>query len=236
MYCPGYFAFPPPGAPLSATGCGANAPPETQENEKQLETAEEAKAKAKRAAEERAREEERKAREATLRARTAADAELALQGEIEYVRMGFSIRDKYGRVDKERTAFIRAEMQRRDELANPAKQWEAYETRWRALLASREPVIFLDIPWPMAKLALSVEELDPDKIVDFFLHSLDIPGCTVSRYDRFRGAMLRWHPDKMSAVVARTVKFDLADVREGINIVFRALHEFVQEIRDQESP
>ncbi|KAI0372053.1 hypothetical protein BV20DRAFT_140198 [Pilatotrama ljubarskyi] len=190
----GYFAFPPPGGPFNATARGVEQPSETREDEKQpgpQRSTEEAAAEATRRAEERARKKERESLEAMLQAGLQLDQELALQGEIENVRMGFSIRDRFGRVDKERTEFIRAEMLKRDELAKPAKRWEAYEKRWRALLASKDPVIFQDIPWPTTQPPMSVGELDADDIVDFFLDLLEIPGCSVSEYARFRSAILR---------------------------------------------
>ncbi|KAI0777779.1 hypothetical protein BD413DRAFT_602066 [Trametes elegans] len=160
------------------------------------------------------------------------EQEQALQGEMEYVRMGFSIRDRYGRVDKTRTDFVRAEIRRRDELARLIKQWEAYEARWRAILSSDGPLAFVDIPWPAFNPPSSVTELHPETVVRFFLESLQLPGNNVSEADRLRAALLRWHPDKMSGIFARVMDSDVQNVREGVNLVFRALHGRLHHVKD----
>ncbi|KAI0659250.1 hypothetical protein C8Q70DRAFT_888375, partial [Cubamyces menziesii] len=156
---------------------------------------------------------------------------LALESEIEYVRMGLSIRDRFGRVDKARMERVRAEILLRDTSAKLVKQWETYETRWRNLLASSTPVTFVDIPWPLSNLPSSVDDLCPEAIIQFFLNSLQLPGNTSTEPDRLRSALLRWHPDKMAAVLSRTVDVELDSVREGVNIVFRALHARLNLVR-----
>ncbi|KAI0372052.1 hypothetical protein BV20DRAFT_940811 [Pilatotrama ljubarskyi] len=164
------------------------------------------------------------------------DRELALQGEMEYVRMGFSIRNRYGRVDRARTDFIRAEIRRRDQQARLIKQWESYGSRWQALLATDDPITFADVPWPVPVPPSSVEELTPGAVVQFFLDSLRITTDAASESSRFRSALLRWHPDKMSTILARTVDSDLDAVREGVNLVFRALHAHLNRVKDNEAP
>lgn len=165
--------------------------------------------------------------------RIEAQAEMALQGELEYVRMGLSMRDRYGRVDKARTEYLRVELRRRDALARVIKQWETYKTRWTALLlASDAPVAFADIPWPVPQQPTSVQDLQPEAIVQFFTESLQATGIATTESDRLRSALLRWHPDKMSAVLTRTVATDADSVSEGVNIVFRALHARIHHVKD----
>ncbi|KAJ8488009.1 hypothetical protein ONZ51_g3814 [Trametes cubensis] len=169
--------------------------------------------------------------DARKRQRLEKERELALESEIEYVRMGLSIRDRFGRVDKARMERVRAEILLRDTSAKLVKQWETYETRWRNLLASSTPVTFVDIPWPLSNLPSSVDDLCPEAIIQFFLNSLQLPGNTSTEPDRLRSALLRWHPDKMAAVLSRTVDVELDSVREGVNIVFRALHARLNLVR-----
>ncbi|KAI9063535.1 hypothetical protein FKP32DRAFT_1592222 [Trametes sanguinea] len=154
------------------------------------------------------------------------------QSELEYVRMGFSIRDALGRVDKARTDLIRAELRKRDRLATLVEQWEAYETRWRALLASDRPIAFADVPWPVPTPPSSVDDIRPEAVAQFFVDSLKVPGNAATVSERLRGAILRWHPDKMSAIFSRTVESDLDSVREGVNVVFCALHAHAKGPRD----
>ncbi|KAI0360576.1 hypothetical protein OH77DRAFT_1418541 [Trametes cingulata] len=231
----GYFAFPPPGAerlnkPHSDEVDASDSPQQPQQ------TPQDAAAEAQRRAEAQAREEQRKLDAADFQRRVEMDRELALQGEMEYVRMGFSIRDRYGRVDRARTDVIRAEIRRRDEQARLIKQWESYGSRWQALLASDYPISFADIPWPMSTPPSSVHDLSSEAVVQFFLDSLRIPNNAASETNRFRRAVLRWHPDKMGPILARTVDADYDSVREGVNVVFRALHAHLNRGKDNEPP
>ncbi|OSD08133.1 hypothetical protein PYCCODRAFT_1441872 [Trametes coccinea BRFM310] len=150
--------------------------------------------------------------------------------------MGLSIRDTLGRVDKARTALIRAELRQRERLATLVGQWEAYETRWRALLASDRPVAFADVPWPVPTPPSSVDDIRPEAVAQFFVDSLKVPGNTATEPERLRSAILRWHPDKMSAIFSRTVEADVDSVREGVNVVFCALHAHVKGPRDDPVP
>ncbi|KAH9852522.1 hypothetical protein C2E23DRAFT_707791, partial [Lenzites betulinus] len=157
---------------------------------------------------------------------------LALLGEMQYVRMGLSIHDHRGRVDKERTEFVRAEIRRRDEQDRLLKQWSTYNARWRALCAADTPVTFADIAWPVSNAPSSAQDLHSDDIVKFFLESLQLPGNTASEPDTLRSALLRWHPDKLTILFSRTVASDLDSVREGVSIVFRALHARIHYVKD----
>ncbi|KAI0674407.1 hypothetical protein C8Q78DRAFT_966705 [Trametes maxima] len=177
------------------------------------------------------RNERRRLQEERRQRRAEVERELMLQGEMEYVRIGLSIRDRFGRVDETRTEFVRAEIRKRDALAKAIKQWESYQSRWRGLLNSDRPVAFADIPWPVSDSPSSVDELNPDSVVQFFVDSLLVPGNRASETDRLRSALLRWHPDKMTSVFSRTVDSDLDTVQDGVNIVFRALHARIHRVK-----
>ncbi|KAI1798108.1 hypothetical protein LXA43DRAFT_978766 [Ganoderma leucocontextum] len=144
-------------------------------------------------------------------------------GEMEWIRSGGWLRDAFGRKDKARTVQLREEVRLFDEERKALEQWDAYEVRWRILLTTATPVAFTDIPWPVCPSPTSVEDLTSDAVTDFFLAPLRVRTNTLSRKGRIRSAILRWHPDKMSGVVARTVEQDLDTVRTGINSVFHIL-------------
>ncbi|KAI0711146.1 hypothetical protein C8T65DRAFT_647660 [Cerioporus squamosus] len=209
----GYFAFPPPGfnpnppfstnaLPQDSHDATAELPPINDDaawEERQRHVAEERRKK---------REQERA---------------LALEGELYWVSMGGSIRDMYGRKDKARTEELRAEVRIRNEERKLLDYWDAYETRWRALLVSTTPIAFNDIPWPVDPPPSSVDALTPDAVAEFLFAPLRVRANAVSKKDRIRASLLRWHPDKLSAVVARTAEEDAESVRAGINAVFRVL-------------
>ncbi|CDO75000.1 hypothetical protein BN946_scf184965.g2 [Trametes cinnabarina] len=228
FFCIGYFAFPPSGvAPHAQDDHGVefvtNGDPRPHGHD-----VDEAETSPPRGHPHRSNDPGRRARTHTPHSdkaqRLRQERGQVSEGEIEYVRMGLSIRDEFGRVDKARTDLIRAEIRKRDEVANIIRQWGTYETRWQTLLASDRPVAFADIPWPVPTPPSSVDDLRPEAIVQFFVDSLFVPGSTATAQGRLRSALLRWHPDKMSAVFSRTVESEVDSVREGVNIVFRALH------------
>ncbi|KAI0635271.1 hypothetical protein C8Q77DRAFT_1107071 [Trametes polyzona] len=226
----GYFAFPPTGSAADVQLCQEDQPQPPPRSSASLDSS--ADATKPRRIHPVVDEEERRRQESQRRRRIDAASELALQSEMAHVRMGLSIRDRYGRVDKARTEFVRGEIRRRDELARVIKQWETYETRWHMLLASEGPVAFTDIPWPSPTPPASVLDLHPDAVVQFFVESLQVPGNVATETERLRSALLRWHPDKMSVILSRVVESDLHSVREGINLVFRTLHERIHVVKD----
>ncbi|TBU42452.1 hypothetical protein BD309DRAFT_815982, partial [Dichomitus squalens] len=144
-------------------------------------------------------------------------------GEMEWVRAGGWLRDASGRKDKARTEQVRAEVLLVDEERKTLERWDAYEARWNALLSSTTPVTFADMPWPASPPPSSAEDLASDVITEFFLGPLLVRSSTVVMKDRIRTSILRWHPDKLSAIVSRTVEGDLDSVRAGINTVFHVL-------------
>ncbi|KAI0646401.1 hypothetical protein C8Q79DRAFT_667598 [Trametes meyenii] len=226
----GYFAFPPPvdvGIPTS----GGSNHVASYDRHPEVDVAARHATEARQRAQDHMRDEQRRAQEERRQRRAEVERELMLQGEMEYVRMGLSIRNRFGRVDKTRTDFVRAEIRKRDALTRITKQWESYERRWRGLMTSGQPITFATIPWPIPVSPSSVDDLDPDLVVQFFLESLQVPRNTASETDRLRSALLRWHPDKMSNVFSQTVDSELDSVRDGVNVIFRALHARIHHVK-----
>lgn len=217
-YMAGYFAFPPPSFAPNSTISTAGFAPEflhTDTHPRPRPTA----------GSNRTWEEKQK-REAELRRRKLEqEREQALEGEMDWVSVGGWLRDAYGRKDRLRTEQLRAQARVRDEKRRIIAQWDAYEAQWRALLASTGLISFANIPWPVTSSPTSVDNLTPDDVAEFFIAPLRVSANGTSRKDRIRTSLLRWHPDKLSAVLARTVEQDSDCVRSGINTVFRILKD-----------
>ncbi|KAI0746894.1 hypothetical protein C8Q80DRAFT_1178153 [Daedaleopsis nitida] len=180
--------------------------------------------------------EDKQKREVAARERKLQlEREEALQGEMEWVGAGGWLRDAYGRKDKVRTERLRAEIRVRDEQRKILAQWATYEDHWRTLLASTGPISFQDIPWPVSPSPSSVDDLTPDAVAEFLLAPLRVKTKSLSRKDLLRTSLLRWHPDKLSAVMARTVEEDADSVRSGVNAVFRVLRSMQDSDRQHDS-
>lgn len=220
----GYLAFPPGGSPYLADDVATLS--SAQEDEQQQE--------------ERARQrgEEELEREAAWTARVQRDAELrqqqlgkeeaeARRGEEEWVRSGGILRDGQGKRDIVRTQAVRDELKLRDIEKALVEMWEAYEEGWKELLGKRERVRFCDVPWPVdtGDKRVEVGDLRMEKVEEFLLGGLRVRGCNVTRKDRIRSSLLRWHPDKMTSILARVVEEDLGMVKEGISAVIRCLQK-----------
>ncbi|OBZ78431.1 hypothetical protein A0H81_02395 [Grifola frondosa] len=168
--------------------------------------------------------EERRCRDAQVRAkRREMEQAEALLGEMDWIRLGGSLRDAYGRIDRVRTEQLRAEVRLQDEERRLMAQWDAYEERWRVSLVSTTPVAFKNLPWPLTAPPTSVDELTHDAIAEFLLAPLRVRKNTITKRERIRASLLRWHPDKTSWMFVRLVPDDFDVVREGIHAVFRCL-------------
>lgn len=223
----GYFAFPPTVTPDGRIVFTFTVSGKTEDLQILREREERATRAAEAERQERLKEEawqERLRRDAQLHEeRLAQERAEALIGEMDWVRKGGSLRDATGRRDMARTEQLRAEVRILDEETRLMKLWDGYETRWRALLARMDPVTFADVPWPLPVTPRTVDELVPATVEEFLLGSLRVRKNTVTRRERIRASLLRWHPDKVSALMSRVVEDDRAAVREGIHTVFRHL-------------
>ncbi|GJE86626.1 hypothetical protein PsYK624_027060 [Phanerochaete sordida] len=142
-----------------------------------------------------------------------------------WVRSGGVLRDARGRRDKGRTKWMQEEIRLQDEEKRIMDQWNAYETRWKALNASREPVTWADIPWPSTIPPTTYEDLTHEAVSEFLLATFKVRGFAGSRKERIRSSLLRWHPDKTSTLVSRVQEEEREGVQEGINAVFRSLKQ-----------
>ncbi|KAJ6571630.1 hypothetical protein B0H19DRAFT_1372644 [Mycena capillaripes] len=178
----------------------------------------------------------RRVRDAAVRkARLEAEAAEALKGEIDWVRSGGILRDSQGNRDYTRTEAIREELRLSALEAVLIERWKTYETRWTDLAgkAGRDrnksrDVRFEDVPWPVCPTegqSVTLADLTVDRVEDFLLAGLKVRGCTVTKKERVRSSLLRWHPDKMTTVLARIVDNDVEAVREGIHAVVLCLHQ-----------
>jgi hypothetical protein len=118
---------------------------------------------------------------------------------------------------------MRQEIRLQNEEQSLVERWKAYEDRWKLLLASNNPLSFHDIPWPTEDAPFDVHDLTLAAISDFLLASLRVRKNTVTKKERIRVSLLRWHPDKISSVWARVIESDKETVREGIGAVFTCL-------------
>ncbi|EIW79188.1 hypothetical protein CONPUDRAFT_166972 [Coniophora puteana RWD-64-598 SS2] len=224
----GYLAFPPPtpGLRLDTNTIPAPAPRDLSPATSQPDSS--------RAAA-RATFEEAQRTAAQLRAQTRA---AALASEVEWVRAGGTLRDAQGRRDKVRTERIRAELKLQAEERRVRARWDAHERAWGALVASEGGVAFGDIPWPVhGPLPMPPAEgaagmLGVEAIAGFLFESLGLRGNTVSRRERIRAALLRWHPDKLGGVVERVVPDELELVKDCINAVFHSLKKMQEQERN----
>lgn len=175
---------------------------------------------------------EKSEREAAWNERVKYDAQLhqeqavleeaeARKGEETWVRMGGILRDPKGNRDWTRTLAIREELKLRDIEAALQRRWKLYEQRWRNLLENQGPVEFRDIPWPVDcdQGSVDLKDLKINDMEEFFLGGLRVRGCETTQRDRIRACLLRWHPDKMTAILARVTEGDAKRVMEGIRLV-----------------
>lgn len=120
-------------------------------------------------------------------------------------------------------------------------RWEAYEARWHAVSADADASMsadlrFCDVPWPVCELLVDrdIQGLTAHAIGEFLFESLDVrldesirghskKIARKERMERIRGALVRWHPDKVAPLLGRIVPEDAQMVREGVYRIFYAL-------------
>ena len=168
---------------------------------------------------ERLDEERRKARE-------MREKEEALKGEKDWVRMGGVLRDVNGKRDYVWTAEVKKLVEVEDAQRRAVERWAAYETALSKLSAGSGTLTFQDFPWPLLSKPEEAGELRDETAVARFLfemQTLGVPDVKVSRRDRIRMSLLRWHPDKLGSVVGRVREEDVEAVKEGIDAVVISL-------------
>ncbi|KAJ7603572.1 hypothetical protein FB45DRAFT_852277 [Roridomyces roridus] len=225
----GYFAF-PPGSPSTSVLSPSFDPPPTHQQDELAE------ADRKRQAALDEAYAERVARDAALRkSRLEMEAAEAYKGEVDWVRSGGILRDAQGNRDYVRTEAIREELRLRALEKTLTERWTGYEARWTALVgkggldrAQYQNIQFGDVPWPTCPeegQSVALADLTVSKIEEFLLGPLKVRGCTVTKKERVRSSLLRWHPDKMTGILARVVDSDSEAVRQGIHAVVLCLQQ-----------
>ena len=163
--------------------------------------------------------------EGERRKRRERERTLGECSEIEWVRAGGVLRDAFGRRDKARTEQIRQELQVQDVERERMARREAHEARWRAMQSSTAPIAFVEFPWPLKERMPNsdLSGLTRCAVSKFLFESLEVRTNRMTKRERIRSSLLRWHPDKMSVVLSRVIPEDLELVREGIHVVFGIL-------------
>ncbi|KAF5380685.1 hypothetical protein D9757_007078 [Collybiopsis confluens] len=176
-----------------------------------------------------------------------------LRGEEDWVRSGGILRDSEYKRDFARTESVRKEIRLKEWENEVQRRWEEYERRWtelQSMVASSEPtspLTFGSIPWPVRagndvlnsrrlssgtwnnktpnEAEIGLSDLTPQNIEAFLLDPLNVRGCKVTRKERKFSQLLRWHPDKLTALLLKVVEDDRRDVDNGISSVVRCLQE-----------
>lgn len=165
------------------------------------------------------------------RAREVKEREEALKGEKDWVRSGGVLRDAEGRRDHARTAEVRKLVEEEEAQRRALERWATYEAAWTKLNSSIELLSFADIPWPLVNKPTDPMQLrDRNAVAQFLFETLHIPGVKSSRKDRVRTSLLRWHPDKLGALLARVREDDVEAVKDAVDAVVIVL----MELQDQE--
>jgi hypothetical protein len=125
--------------------------------------------------------------------------------------------------EKERA---RAEKQKQMERRSQEEAWKAYERRWAAVTSDgSQPLRFKSIPWPTTVPPRNVAEITPVAIAKFVFSPAHSEG--VSRKEKIRSALRRWHPDRFGRVLGRVDEKDKEAVEKGVGIVARCLNDLL---------
>ncbi|KAI9442349.1 hypothetical protein H4582DRAFT_1809637 [Lactarius indigo] len=161
------------------------------------------------------------------------DAERS-QLQEEFDKMEARWRREEGR-QRRRHECHRAEEQRgREERQNQsverrrqAEAWKAYERQWAAIAIGKDdsPLTFRSVPWPMIVPPRSVREVTSEAVAKFILSHAHSEG--VSRKDRIKSALRRWHPDRFGRILNRVDGKDRAAVERGVGTVARCLNDLL---------
>ncbi|KAF7297556.1 hypothetical protein MKEN_01378100 [Mycena kentingensis (nom. inval.)] len=220
-YNAGYFALPTGTGPTQsfATPPFAQLPAPLNQHEQEQE-------RLKREAEDNARADEILSARAAERERVkAALAAEALKGEMSWVASGGILRRPDGERDYARTEEMRREIKLLEKERKLTERWARYEADWAAAAATSARVGFSDIPWPMDAPPVSPNALTVERIHAFLTEPLTVRGCTVTKKERLRASLLRWHPDKLTGLLARVEEDEQGRVREGVQAVMVALQQ-----------
>jgi hypothetical protein len=119
----------------------------------------------------------------------------------------------------------RAEREKQLERRSQEEAWKVYERRWATVASEGGQLKFKSIPWPTTVQPGSVQEITPDAITKFIFSSAHSEG--MSRKERVKNALRRWHPDRFGRMLSRVDEKDKRAVERGVGIVARRLNELL---------
>jgi len=177
-------------------------------------------------------------------ARQAAAAEEMRQAR-RHEELNRMLKDEFGRMEarwQERTeraqrriletrkraeeAKEKQEMREKVEKQRMAEGWSAYEKRWATIRGSTEKLTFKEIPWPIARTVRNAADITSEAVIAFILSPAHSEG--VSRRDRIRDALRRWHPDRFGRLTSRVIEKDKDGVVNAVNVVARCLTDLME--------
>lgn len=230
----GYFAFPPSmsGAALDKAVRPQPLPPPTTDPHlhasEPRQNASEAAQQAERIKQQRQRAED------IRRARLERENQQIYLSELDWVRSGGILRDANGRRDKVRTEEFRKEIRLQNEEREIMRRWDAYESSLRALQHPSNSLVvgWETIPWPVISPPSEPADLNSVTVGEFIFSTFKVRGAKAIRKERLRTSILRWHPDKFSALLARVPDPEHAAILlDGVNAVFIALRGLQDEAK-----
>ena len=119
----------------------------------------------------------------------------------------------------------RAEKQKQLERRNQEEAWKTYERRWATVTGDSSQLRFKSVPWPSTVPPRTVAEITPVAIAKFILSPAHSEG--MSRKERIRSALRRWHPDRFGRILGRVDEKDKDAVEKGVGIVARCLNDLL---------
>jgi len=173
-----------------------------------------------------ARQEERAKRMALERER----ARVRIQEEVKRIEAKFEHKrqaERRAREESRRRGLSELRERERRERARVDRAvvdaWARYEGAWGSLVSGgTEELSFESIPWPLVGRPRSVEDITQEAIAAFLLSPSHSSG--MSRKERLKSALLRWHPDRFRRVLRRVGDGDRVVVEEGVGVVARCLN------------
>jgi hypothetical protein len=156
-----------------------------------------------------------------------------IQLQEEFDRMEARWRERVNREERRRRQEhqwaeeqkARAEKEKGLERRRQEEAWETYEHRWAAIQSNGSPLKFKSIPWPTTSPPRDVREITPAAIAKFILSPAHSRG--ISRKERIKGALRRWHPDRFGRILNRVDVKEKGAVERGVGIVARCLNELL---------
>eukprot|EP00929_Paragymnodinium_shiwhaense_P090625 TRINITY_DN5079_c0_g2_i1.p2 TRINITY_DN5079_c0_g2~~TRINITY_DN5079_c0_g2_i1.p2 ORF type:complete len:336 (-),score=107.57 TRINITY_DN5079_c0_g2_i1:74-1015(-) len=165
---------------------------------------------------EKKRLEEKRAQDAAFDAKwKAKQAEAAAAAAAGVAGNGYEATGEAGerpKAEKVPPPKVRGEARPQDYIATPLRSTDSYDAAWsrfeKLASAAAAKLCMADVPWPLALPTVSgIVSADPPK----------------ERKNKWRAAVLRWHPDKWTPILDRMVESDKAKVIEKVKEVTRRI-------------